>query len=166
LVATCPINHIFWAHPTCHPKAHRLSKKCMNNLGARFGPPKIWAHDLGGTPQNLGARFGRDPQKFGRAIWAELWGGGPWGGWVVIWAPHSRFGHHIMMECIELCMDFMQTYINYEHLSYTAAYEHPKLQYRHDMHNCNIFRCAYQIDSYMCLSVHEYAYKVSKYGEQ
>jgi len=26
-----------WAHPTCHPKAHRLSKKCMNNLGARFG---------------------------------------------------------------------------------------------------------------------------------
>ena len=177
-----------WAHPTCHPKAHRLSKKCMNNLGARFGrdpnmptqgspfvekmhekfgratwagphtwagPLKIWAHDLGGTPKNLGARFGRrcggtrnlgarfgrDPPKFGRA-------------------------HPIMMECVELCMEFKQTYINYEHLSYTAAYKHPKLQYRHDMHNCNIFRCAYQIDSYMCLSVHEYAYKVSKYGKQ
>ena len=177
-----------WAHPTCHPKAHRLSKKCMNNLGARFGrdpnmptqgspfvekmhekigratwagphtwagPLKIWAHDLGGTPKNLGARFGRrcggtrnlgarfgrDPPKFGRA-------------------------HPIMMECVELCMEFKQTYINYEHLSYTAVYKHPKLQYRHDMHNCNIFRCAYQIDSYMCLSVHKYAYKMSKYDEQ
>ena len=126
MVATCPINHIFWAHPTCHPKAHRLSKKCMNNLGARFGPPKNWAHDLGGTPQNLGARFGRDPQKFGPTIWAELWGEGPWEGWVVIWAPHKRFGHPIMMECVELCMEFKQTYINYEHLSYTAAYKHPK----------------------------------------
>ena len=85
---------------------------------------------------------------------------------MVTWAPHKRFGHPIMMECVELCMEFKQTYINYEHLSYTAAYKHPKLQYRHDMHNCNIFRCAYQIDSYMCLSVHKYAYKVSKYDKQ
>ena len=158
---------IIWAHdlggtPTCQPKAHRLSKKCMNNLGARFGRDPI---------------LGRDPSKFGRTIWAgppKIWahdlgggvGGCPWGGWVVIWAPHKRFGHPIMMECVELCMEFKQTYINYEHLSYTAAYKHPKLQYRHDMHNCNIFRCAYQIDSYMCLSVHKYAYKMSKYDEQ
>ena len=71
-----------------------------------------------------------------------------------------------MMECIELCMEFKQTYINYEHLSYTAAYKHPKLQYGHDMHNCHIFRCAYQIYSYTCSSVHKYAYKVSKYDKQ
>ena len=50
-----------WAHPTCHPKAHRLSKKCMNNLGARFGRDPI---------------LGRDPSKFGRTIWAgppKIW---------------------------------------------------------------------------------------------
>ena len=122
---------------------------------------------MGGTPQNLGARFGRDPQKFGRVIWAEVWGGCPWGSkfgraiWAEVWG-----GHPIMMECVELCMEFKQTYINYEHLSYTAAYKHPKLQYRHDMHNCHIFRCAYQTYSYTRLSVHKYAYKVSKYDKQ
>ena len=50
-----------WAHPTCHPKAHHLSKKCMNNLDARFGRDPI---------------LGRDPSKFGRTIWAgppKIW---------------------------------------------------------------------------------------------
>ena len=117
------------------------------HIGA--GPLKIWAHELGGTPTNLGARFGRAYHD--GMIWARDLGG----------APHKRFGHPFMMECVGLCMEFKQTYINYEHLSYTAAYKHPKLQYGHDMHNCHIFRCAYQIYSYTCLSVHKYAYKVS-----
>ena len=46
-----------WAHPTCHPKAHRLSKKCMNNLGARFGRDfwrTIWAHQHGPSTTYFG----------------------------------------------------------------------------------------------------------------